>query len=313
MHKHLQIIVIFLLVNIFLILVVVPFIKNKVDFMGRTQSPRAGSIVIPDFNYPRPTQLKVQLHTFPFVTATPSPIPVNPNPANPLLAGGAIKPCYDGGGGGRAGVEFDEPEILIDYAPKPPQTAGSNGSITLWGGDENAIVLGLENINGTPFPISKSTTTASVSNPQIGVPYSQGGTDTDGRPMFPSLFLTDITNDPNSTIGDWQNGGTPIPPHFISGTWSTSIKNGSNISQSSLQDTKNVINKTWNLAAGGTAPVPGSTYDDESYYGLEMRWNIQQLLNSGKIQTGHAYRAQFMIRDGDGESDVAQGCVSIQI
>ena len=47
----------------------------------------------------------------------------------------------------------------------------------------------------------------------------QGGTDPSGRPMFPSLYVTDITNNLNSTAGDWQQGGTPIAPSAVYGTW----------------------------------------------------------------------------------------------
>src|SRR5262249_49162484 len=63
-----------------------------------------------------------------------------------------------------------------------------------------------------------------VSHPAVGTTAldgDQAGTDTAtcaghpdlcDRPMFPALFLTDITADPSSQAGDWQSGGTPPPP-----------------------------------------------------------------------------------------------------
>src|SRR5206468_3321462 len=57
-----------------------------------------------------------------------------------------------------------------------------------------------------------------VLNPQVGTTDLDGdfaGTDTSScagfpdlcdRPLFPALFITDITNDPTSKAGDWQSG-----------------------------------------------------------------------------------------------------------
>src|SRR5439155_1101274 len=44
------------------------------------------------------------------------------------------------------------------------------------------------------------------------------------RPMFPALFITDITTNPTSTAGDWQHGGTPIPPDAVFGTWKGAVR-----------------------------------------------------------------------------------------
>lgn len=40
-----------------------------------------------------------------------------------------------------------------------------------------------------------------------------------GRPLYPSLFITDITFDANNRSGDWQYGGAPLPPIKVCGTW----------------------------------------------------------------------------------------------
>ena len=45
-----------------------------------------------------------------------------------------------------------------------------------------------------------------------------------GRPLWPSLFLTDLTANANSTAGDWQMGNTNgIPPNGIYGIWKGAV------------------------------------------------------------------------------------------
>src|SRR5207249_1624526 len=44
------------------------------------------------------------------------------------------------------------------------------------------------------------------------------------RPLFPALFITDITDDPSSRSGDWQFGGTPIAPNAVFGTWKGAVR-----------------------------------------------------------------------------------------
>lgn len=245
------------------------------------------------------------------------PITLTPRPTH-VASNGTFSKCeYDGNGPGLEGVSFDEPEILIDYEPKAPNVATLNDAIRLWVGDENSIVMGTATVNGTPFPISESGVQPStVSNPQTGAPYEPDGKDAAGRPMFPSLFLTDITDNPTSKVGDWQQGGIPIPPNVISGVWIFADKNGSggsSVKSRGRPAIKNVVDTIWQLAPGGTAPLSGKTYEDRTYYGTEIRWNVGELLAAGKVVTGRTYRAQFMAHDGDGISDVAQGCVTIQL
>jgi hypothetical protein len=114
--------------------------------------------------------------------------------------------------------------------------------------DEHALTLGVNRIqvkhsctgntvgtDTTNYPFSTFTpspgpTAASAINPHVGStiqdapspapPNDQAGADTSDRPMFPALFITDETyNPPNPLGGDWQYGGTGIPPSFVSGTW----------------------------------------------------------------------------------------------
>lgn len=249
------------------------------------------------------------------------PITLTPAPTRVPTTGTFGNCEYSGNGPGLEGVRFDEPQILVDYDPKAPNVAGINDAIRLWAGDENSIVMGTATVNGTTYPITESgINPTTVNNPQTGAPYEPDGKDSAGRPMFPALFLTDITTpNENSRVGDWQQGGTPIGPHVISGVWIYADKNGSSVTSRSRPAVKNVVfdsasgESVWNLAPGGTAPGPGKSYEDKTYYGTEIRWNVSDLLAAGKVQTGRTYRAQFMLHDGDSDSDVAQGCVTIQL
>ena len=69
-----------------------------------------------------------------------------------------------------------------------------------------------------------STATRPSAPPKINMPVIHSATwlwgVSAGRPVFPALYITDITNDPaNPYAGDWQFGGTGIPPHAVFGTW----------------------------------------------------------------------------------------------
>src|SRR5205085_1706283 len=112
---------------------------------------------------------------------------------------------------------------------------------------ETALSLGVRQVitktsggtTTTNYPVTPmGSNPGSAHNPQTGAPYTapskpvtatpaqlamEGGTDTSGRPMMPSLFVTDITGlDPNSVAAhdnDWQYGGSPVAPNDIFGDW----------------------------------------------------------------------------------------------
>ena len=44
------------------------------------------------------------------------------------------------------------------------------------------------------------------------------------RPMWPSLFVTDISSNPSSKAVDWQQGGQPISPGAVFGTWKAAVR-----------------------------------------------------------------------------------------
>jgi hypothetical protein len=128
--------------------------------------------------------------------------------------------------------------------------------------------------------------------------------------MFPALFITDVTYDPNSLAGDWQFFGTAIPPHFVSGTWKAAIRivdKTTNPATITVTPDGDPATNNWILGPGADPVPPGLTNEG---YGAEIRWNIAEL----GLQPGHTYRLYFMEHDGDQNKtggDSGQGCAFI--
>lgn len=140
-----------------------------------------------------------------------------------------------------------------------------------------------------------------INNPQVGMISKR---DTQGFPLFPTLFITDVTNDPGNTSGDAQHGGTPIPPDTIYGSWKAA-------------GGKNPTQNGWNLPTGAdpfpAQPIQLTTTTNrkiENQYGSEIIWAIDNL----HLTAGHSYRAQFVVHDGDlnkDGGDIGIGCMTI--
>ena len=156
-----------------------------------------------------------------------------------------------------------------------------------------------------PFSAGPTATPSCVTSPslQVGATEAQGGTDTSGRPMFPSLYITDLDVPPGNTnqlAGDWQYGGTGVPPTSVFGTWKAATKT---IDQTK---TPNVVTVTpdidppanhWNLGTCGPPdPVPAPTPASEGF-GAEARWDSSAL--NPPLISGHHYRVYFIVHDGD--------------
>src|SRR5262249_53593233 len=111
----------------------------------------------------------------------------------------------------------------------------------------------VKNANGTTtttnFPIATAPTTVPLSagcappscSATGGTPPAVGSTAATGdfaavdgynRPMYPVVFITDLTTNGadacsptgQGKCGDWQYGGTPQLPSFISGMWKGAVK-----------------------------------------------------------------------------------------
>jgi hypothetical protein len=150
--------------------------------------------------------------------------------------------------------------------------------------------------SATDYPVSSLTCNpGSVTNAQTGTNELSGdlsGLDSSQRPMWPVLFLTDVTSDPNSRSGDWQMGGAPHLPTAVFGTWKAALrtvdKTASPAAVAITPDADPAKND-WNLG-NGSDPVPSGLTNEG--FGAEVRWDVS-------LTPGHSYRFQAMVHDGD--------------
>ena len=185
--------------------------------------------------------------------------------------------------------------MLRAFDPAQGCITDTGATIKLWYNDEHALTLGVRRVvvkdstgtKTTDYPVSAmgATNPSHAEHPLVGTTTTTGdqaGTDTNicgepncGRPMWPSLFITDITNDRNSRAGDWQYGGTPIAPDDVFGTWKAAVRTVDKTSRRrrSPDAGRDPAKNNWNLGVGGDSPPAGLTT------GLrhEVRWNVSSL------------------------------------
>ncbi len=149
------------------------------------------------------------------------------------------------------------------------------------------------------------SSTASAVNPGVGdtnVTGAAGAVDASGRPLFPSLYVTDITNSPSSLSGDWQSGGTAVSPSAIYGSWkSYALSVNETVSPATVTQTGGNDPTTangWTLPVGAD-PVPASISGSNAGYGTELQWSLSSLYGQGILIPGHNYRFYFVVHDGD--------------
>jgi uncharacterized repeat protein (TIGR01451 family) len=210
----------------------------------------------------------------------------------------------------------------------------SNGNIQVFYSDEHALALGVRQVTGGSnpgtYPVDAlvggtpmSPVPQSSFNPSTGAPYTpqgtnqaalklEGSTDASGRPLFPSLFVTDLSNsnNVNDHSGDWQFGGTPIRPSAVFGTWKAFTKTISSTGAVTLTGDADPAKNGLNLGAGADAVPAGVT---NLGYVTEIRWNISALETAGILIPGHSYRFYVIDHDGDQNKtggDAGQACVN---
>jgi hypothetical protein len=172
--------------------------------------------------------------------------------------------------------------------------------------DEHALPLGCATATDPVSPLPASPSAQSY--PQTGDPAC---VDTVMRPMRPVIFITDITADPTCTSGDQQKGGKAYDPVAVFGTWKSAseaannqgtpatmdpMQNGTNLGPGA--DTVSAAVMACNLNGGGTTTTMrrpggggGGTFGGQGF-SAELRFEV------GLI-SGHSYRFQVMLHDGD--------------
>lgn len=174
--------------------------------------------------------------------------------------------------------------------------------------DEHALMLGVRSVDvsygsgvssTSNFPVSQLLTNpGSVTSPQTGSHALQGdeaGLDSTQRPLWPSLFVTDVTNDPNDHSGDWQYGGWPFPPDAVYGTWKAAVRTVDKTTTPSvtvIRSDSDPAKNNWDLGSEAD-PVPSLALDaGNEGFSSELVWNIA-------LVPGHLYRMQATIVDCD--------------
>ncbi len=221
-----------------------------------------------------------------------------------------VTPAYPYGTGNDA-IAFNESEIMAGASVNL-----ATSTLDFFYTDEHAMTLGVSGVTVTASNGRSTTTnyniatmptgqtTASVINPNVGdttVTGAQAAVDGSGRPLFPSLFVTDITANASNTSGDWQNGGTAIAPTAIYGSWkSYAITVNQETSPATITESggNDPTANGWSLPAGAD-PVPSAVQSDNAGYGTEVQWNLNSLYSSGVLIPGHNYRFYFIVHDGD--------------
>jgi hypothetical protein len=158
------------------------------------------------------------------------------------------------------------------------------------------------------YPVSPlMTDPGSVMNPETGTNELAGddnGLDQSLRPMWPVMFITDITNNPNSTVGDWQQGGLPHNPNVVYGSWKSAVRTVDKTVTPNLvtiTPDKDPVKNNWDLAGGD--PVPAGLTNQG--WGAEAKWNVP-------LAAGRNYRIQVIVHDGDQNKaggDSGEACV----
>jgi hypothetical protein len=239
--------------------------------------------------------------------------PVNPGPCTigyPFSSGNP-----------KTSITFNESEVLRAFAP---EMAGPGDTIKVWYNDEHALTLGVRQVvvktktgtTTTNYPIAAlSGSPSGAPNPAVGDRITSGdqsATDPNARPMWPSLFVTDLTDDPTSKSGDWQYGGTAVAPHAVFGTWKgavVTVDKTKGTPTVTMTPDADPAKNNWSLGPGSD-PAPSGLKNEG--FGAEARWNVNDL----GLQAGHAYRLQFMVHDGDQNKtggDSGQNCMTVVV
>lgn len=265
------------------------------------QGPVTGEPVAINIPLVTKAQNNLQLYTFIGATYTPTPLPtVQPTKSSsPVMAD-----C------GHIITQTREPQILYAYELSSSAASGNQTAVKVWYDDEWPLTLGSGSVSQMKVQPGDH-----ITGPNVG---DQTARDPSNLPYFPALFLTDITTNPQDQSGDAESGGTPILPDDVYGAWKP-------LGAPERLGT-NDCNGTY-LAGGDALPANpngpqgvGAAFSGPWNRGVdttctaEIIWKIPNLkLKSQPLVSGHIYRAEFIIHDGDRDGDVGEACVTINM
>jgi hypothetical protein len=222
----------------------------------------------------------------------------------------------------RSQLSFGAQLALKAYTPCPNEDL----VLKAWYNSDHPVVLGVRRVivktssgsTTTDYPVTPNPSSPScVMMPDAGatgLSGDQAGTDKYDRPVFPALFVTDITDDPSSRSGDWEQKATvAYPPTKICGRWKAAIRTVDKTSSPpkvTITTDSDPSSNDWNLGSGADEPPGGLSSLPTLGWGSEVAWDLRSL---GLIP-GHTYRLYFMLHKGKStDGDAAHACATVQI
>jgi hypothetical protein len=236
-----------------------------------------------------PTKGGLQLYTF--YGSTPTPRPTKPPHQVPPLTGPQLIDCK------RELSGSQESSMIWGYLLDSSPASGNELALKVFYTNKHALVLG----SGAVSQMQKHPADH-VANPSFG---DTSVRDDDNFPIFPAIFLTDITTAKTGTSGDAQAGGEPNAPSDIYGAWKAL---GANDPQSNGRD----------LGPGAdawpTANGPAGSHD--SNFVAEIVWKLSALEardpvtgQFAPLKPGNIYRVQIVLHDGGDPTDIGVACL----
>jgi hypothetical protein len=287
--------------TLYLLVLLFVLVSGSVLLVGslpKVDPPPSGSSVIILSPSAEPTRSQLQLYTFYGATVTPTSSPVSQQ----------MQSC------GHTTALTEEPQTLYAYTVGASPASGNELALKVFYADEWPLTLG----SGSVSPMTKQPSDH-VSPPNVGDTSARDGA---GLPYFPSVFLTDTTTNANYTSGDAENGGTPQIPTDVYGSWkplgtptdplSMGNGNGNSIASGADPMPANPNGPSYNGGMGGLGSINigGSMALDQT---AEIIWKISALRYKGQpLQSGHSYRAEVILHDGDRDGDIGEACVAFK-
>lgn len=129
--------------------------------------------------------------------------------------------------------------------------------------------------------------------------------DVDNFPLFPAIYLTDISNKHDDISGDAEKGGQPNMPDEIYGSW-----------QALGERMKAQNGKYLGTGADSWPPANGPGGESSTNFSAEIIWNTANLKafdpesnNLVDLQPKHDYRGELTLHDGDNPPGIALICL----
>lgn len=245
------------------------------------------SVIVPTNG---PTQSGLQLRTLEPISSTPYPTQVpRPTTDTPKMidCGRSISGAQDLG-------------IIWGYNFSSSQASDNEQALKVFYLAKDALVLG----SGAISRMTKNPNDL-ILNPNVGDLQAK---DADQFPIFPAIFITDITNDPLAANGDAQGGGQAFKPDKVFGAWKA--QNQANPAQNNNDLGQGA--DSWPVANGPSGVHNGRDYSAEIIWKISSMRALNQVTGQyTPLVAGGKYRVQIVLHDGATPTNLAVACIQL--